>query len=346
MKIAEKMEKYYFLLGLPLIGLLVGLAAIWMYLSTWGWIMTGQVINNHLAENWTWVLLSIQTISSIVFWITAIKWVIVPYFNWDEPRKWPIEMQILMGLVGNYIILLIVIFASLLPVLMCYLPIHTFFLRAGDEEKLNEFLELVMVKPSSTFFAVGIILAFHSAAGLLYGVISLPFKSLRVSPKTELTVESETDAAIRNSVITPLHLAVKKSGGYGILGEVRALIEAGADINAFEPENGDTPLHLAVRSLDIPLIELLVSKGARLDIKNRMDGPLAMIGDEPGQTPVQLLETIYNAASRPFTDESETRREKYMLSSGSFPNDSLTFDQYIKIRELLQPHKESPDHQD
>lgn len=71
-----------------------------------------------------------------------------------------------------------------------------------------------------------------------------------------------------------------------------SLIAQGADINVVGGENGDTPLHIAVRNHDLAMVELLVNNGASLDIKNRVDGPLAMIGDEIGQTPVELAESL------------------------------------------------------
>ena len=49
------------------------------------------------------------------------------------------------------------------------------------------------------------------------------------------------------------------------------LLEHGADPNAVFAENGETPLHVAARAWDVPLVEAMVARGADIE-KRRADG--------------------------------------------------------------------------
>ena len=60
--------------------------------------------------------------------------------------------------------------------------------------------------------------------------------------------------------VAPLHSAV--AGRH--LGIARALLDAGADVNATQ-EGGFTPLHGAAQNGDAPMAELLLARGARRD---------------------------------------------------------------------------------
>jgi len=49
---------------------------------------------------------------------------------------------------------------------------------------------------------------------------------------------------------------------------VKALVDAGADLNVQDQRGGNTALHAAAWHNDIVLIHYLLSKGARTDIRN------------------------------------------------------------------------------
>ncbi|KFY46507.1 hypothetical protein V495_02433 [Pseudogymnoascus sp. VKM F-4514 (FW-929)] len=64
---------------------------------------------------------------------------------------------------------------------------------------------------------------------------------------------------------TPLHLSCRQS-----LGISKLLLEHGANVNAVA-HDGNRPLHDAVRHSNIPLMDMLIAKGAAVDVKN-VDG--------------------------------------------------------------------------
>jgi ankyrin repeat protein len=70
----------------------------------------------------------------------------------------------------------------------------------------------------------------------------------------------------------PLHVACSR----GIMEEVAALVEAGADLNA-PGDVGYTPLHEAVSANHSEVVRYLLDHGASLDIKN-----------EFGETPLDI----------------------------------------------------------
>src|SRR5262249_54726430 len=65
---------------------------------------------------------------------------------------------------------------------------------------------------------------------------------------------------------TALHAAA--AGGSTAM--VRALLDAGADVNA-EEENGRTPLHVAATNRRKEVAALLLARGAKVDAKNKSD---------------------------------------------------------------------------
>jgi ankyrin repeat protein len=65
-----------------------------------------------------------------------------------------------------------------------------------------------------------------------------------------------------NESVTPLSVAISK----GDIESVKKFIEYGADVN--EMSNGMTPLMIAARYNKTEIIKVLISKGARLDLKD------------------------------------------------------------------------------
>lgn len=56
---------------------------------------------------------------------------------------------------------------------------------------------------------------------------------------------------------------------------VTLLIESGADVNKKEPQNGPTPLHVAAQIDGVPVMQIMINKGARIDERDML-----------GQTPL------------------------------------------------------------
>jgi hypothetical protein len=68
---------------------------------------------------------------------------------------------------------------------------------------------------------------------------------------------------------TPLHCTAFCGSAVGDIGIAKLLINAGADVNAVEPEYGETPLHYAVRVAESPdLVRLLLVSGAKIDAQS------------------------------------------------------------------------------
>jgi len=81
---------------------------------------------------------------------------------------------------------------------------------------------------------------------------------------------------------TPLHAAIAGRGDPGV---IRALVDAGADVNA-RGGAGWTPLHLAASRGDVALVEYLLARGARADAA----------GDD-GRTATEIAEARGHAAA-------------------------------------------------
>jgi ankyrin repeat protein len=114
----------------------------------------------------------------------------------------------------------------------------------------------------------------------------------------------------------------------GSLDIARVLIDAGADVN-LKSTDGYTPLFLAVQEKHKPVIEYLLSKGARVDEKNGPDGVTALMNacfDESLDMLMMLVDAgadvnlksnegytpLYNAVQA-----KETYNIEYLLSKGA-----------------------------
>jgi ankyrin repeat protein len=83
---------------------------------------------------------------------------------------------------------------------------------------------------------------------------------------------------------TALHSAVADDAGGRDIGIVRALLEAGAPVNA-KSGSGGTPLHTAAFLGDAEVVELLLARGADPRIAN-----------DEGKTPIDLARERGHAA--------------------------------------------------
>jgi ankyrin repeat protein len=95
-----------------------------------------------------------------------------------------------------------------------------------------------------------------------------------------LTLGAAVNEVSRNpSALRPLHSAVAHRQPQVALEIARALVAAGADVNATQ-HGGWTPLHAAALHGNLPLVRLLLEAGAKADVKN-----------DAGQTPAGLAKT-------------------------------------------------------
>ena len=97
----------------------------------------------------------------------------------------------------------------------------------------------------------------------------------------------------------PIHLASYR----GDLGDIQALVEAGADVDACG-DLGRTPLHDAVTGGHLDAVRLLLERGASPDVR-----------DELGETPIDLA----RHGGRMDIFESLKRMEKTMTASTQQP---------------------------
>ena len=67
---------------------------------------------------------------------------------------------------------------------------------------------------------------------------------------------------------------------------VQLVLQLGADVNATN-QNGDTALHIAASKGSNAIVQLLVAKGAKLNLKNKL-----------GQTPLSLTELLVSESAR------------------------------------------------
>jgi ankyrin repeat protein len=71
---------------------------------------------------------------------------------------------------------------------------------------------------------------------------------------------------------------------------VKALADAGADLNVQDARAGNTPLHAAVSHDDIVLIHYLLSRHARTDIRNNEGLTALELAQTRGRGSVKLFE--------------------------------------------------------
>ncbi|KAH3768036.1 Neurofibromin 1 [Pelomyxa schiedti] len=160
---------------------------------------------------------------------------------------------------------------------------------------------------------------------------------------------------------TVLHLAVRQSLPR-IAMILFALVEHGADINAND-NNGDTPLHIAVKENNQPAIDCLLDLGAKVKTNNNRETPITMakaLGRDINFSspltvktvreymapPPHLPETIYES------DEVEKRRAlsneqiKGVLDALSLTTDSSNISTWIRtlqVREVVEKAGIFPD---
>jgi ankyrin repeat protein len=103
--------------------------------------------------------------------------------------------------------------------------------------------------------------------------------------------------------------AVPGAGGGGTQGGLEAssadsvlveamklLLDAGVDVNAVDAD-GDTALHRAARMRSNPVVQLLVDRGAKLDVKNSFDETPVMAALGTGLTAAQIRAQAKNSGS-------------------------------------------------
>ena len=99
-------------------------------------------------------------------------------------------------------------------------------------------------------------------------------------------VDTGIDLSTNNKLgETPLHWAAMT----GTFLAVKALADAGADLNAQDGRTGNTPLHAAVSHDDIVLIHYLISRNVRTDLRNNAD-----------LTPLELAQTRGRGSAKLF----------------------------------------------
>ena len=86
--------------------------------------------------------------------------------------------------------------------------------------------------------------------------------------------------------MSPLHWAALT----GTFLAVKALADAGADLNVQDPQRGNTPLHAAVSHDDIVLIHYLLSKNVRTDIRNIAGVTALKFAKSRGRASAKLFE--------------------------------------------------------
>jgi ankyrin repeat protein len=103
---------------------------------------------------------------------------------------------------------------------------------------------------------------------------------------TELIRAGAEVNAANNDGETPLQWAALT----GTFLAVKALADAGADLNVQDARLGNTPLHAAVSHDDIVLIHYLLSKNVRTDIRNNAGQTALDLAQSRGRGSVKLFE--------------------------------------------------------
>ena len=88
----------------------------------------------------------------------------------------------------------------------------------------------------------------------------------------------------------------------GNIEEVRHFLKEGANVNFRDPENGRTPLHLAVNEMHVDCVKLLVESGANVKIKSKEEGKtplheLAWGRQEDAQSEKEICEILLAAGA-------------------------------------------------
>ncbi|MEM1210873.1 MAG: ankyrin repeat domain-containing protein [Planctomycetota bacterium] len=91
----------------------------------------------------------------------------------------------------------------------------------------------------------------------------------------------------------PIHMAVF----HGNPESVGLLLDAGADVNRQEGLDGDTPLHIAIKKRDKPLVERLLDSGSDTLIENRFGLDALEVAQASGDR--KIVDLIRNARANP-----------------------------------------------
>ena len=136
--------------------------------------------------------------------------------------------------------------------------------------------------------------------------------------------------------LTPLLMA----SGRGHAPAVTLLIESGADVNKPEPCQGITALHVTAKEGHVQVMELLITKGARVDVRSN-DGrtPLYLtIFDGHKEAAIYLLDhgAEVNAAAIDGYTPLPLKTSAFLLSI------SLSFKGLIQILQLMRMEGRQP----
>ena len=115
------------------------------------------------------------------------------------------------------------------------------------------------------------IIRFSISALLLLSVFSNPCKLIAAKSDKKL--------------IDPIHLRIAARDGD--IDKIKSLIANGADVNAKNFE-GDTPIHVAVMQNRKDVVELLINKGANVNVECEEDCYMQDILSSTANTPLQI----------------------------------------------------------
>jgi ankyrin repeat protein len=105
-----------------------------------------------------------------------------------------------------------------------------------------------------------------------------------------LTTELVKAGADVNAVNKDGETALQWAALTGTFLAVKALADAGADLNVQDARQGNTPLHAAVSHDDIVLIHFLLSRNVRTDIRNNQGLTAFELAQSRGRGSVKLFE--------------------------------------------------------
>ncbi len=122
--------------------------------------------------------------------------------------------------------------------------------------------------------------------------------------KTYINEKGESENAILTTAITSGNSART----------IRLLILSGADVNASAKSTGDTPLHLAVGTTNIPVMELLLQNGADINAQNQSK-----------QTPLDVAVDLKNVGFM-----------KYLIMAAGKTASPQTISEAIKLAQKIE----------